>query len=376
MRFIDIPGNAKVKNELIQTVNTERISHAQLFFGEEGSSALALSLAYCQYISCENRSSSDSCGECVPCKQFQSLTYPDLHFTYPAGKSTTHKTGSCKEYLPIWREFIHESPFGTPYNWSEKTDLEGKFLHIGVAESREILQDFSLKSYSGKRKILILWLPELLHTSASNKLLKFIEEPEPGSLIILVSHDFEKILSTISSRTQFTRVSKNTFEEVKNYLISNYSANEGQAEVASLASNGNLGNAIEIIKNPERELEYARQFVNWMRLAVMAKLPEIVKFSEELSKMQKDSLRGFLKFSLRIIDHCLQLRYINKPTGDSIFESAGFKIEKFAPYINNLNAKTFYEEMSKAIYELERNVNPKFILLDLSIEMSKAIRRK
>jgi DNA polymerase-3 subunit delta' len=271
---------------------------------------------------------------------------------------------------------MQENHFPTSSQWNTHAGLEGKFLQIGVAESKDILSDFSLKSYSGGYKILILWMPEALHTSASNKLLKFIEEPEPGSLILLVSHNSEKVLGTILSRTQQTRIPKLTFEELADHLIHVENKSQSEAEIAALASNGNIREALDILENPERELGFAADFVQWMRFAVMANLPELVKFSEAMAKKNKDAARDFLKFSLRIIDHCLQLRYINKPTGDAIFEPAGFKIEKFAPYIKPANADVFYKEMNSAIYEMERNVNPKFIWLDMSVELSKALRIK
>ena len=55
MRFSEIPGNQEVKQRLIQSVKAGRISHAQLFLGEDGSASFALAWAYAQYISCQNK---------------------------------------------------------------------------------------------------------------------------------------------------------------------------------------------------------------------------------------------------------------------------------------------------------------------------------
>src|SRR5687768_5271912 len=83
MRFADIVGKKQVKEHLIKTVHSARISHAQLFLGPEGNGGLALALAYAQMISCENRLESDSCGECSSCRKYSRLIHPDLHFSYP-----------------------------------------------------------------------------------------------------------------------------------------------------------------------------------------------------------------------------------------------------------------------------------------------------
>ena len=67
MQFKHIAGQAAVKQRLINTVKDNRVSHAQLFLGPEGSGSLALAVAYAQYLSCEDRQPDDSCGVCASC---------------------------------------------------------------------------------------------------------------------------------------------------------------------------------------------------------------------------------------------------------------------------------------------------------------------
>ena len=83
MQFKHIAGQAAVKQRLINTVNDNRVSHAQLFLGPEGSGSLALAIAYAQYLCCEDKQPNDSCGVCSACRKYQKLMHPDLHFSYP-----------------------------------------------------------------------------------------------------------------------------------------------------------------------------------------------------------------------------------------------------------------------------------------------------
>ena len=62
MRFSKLPGHRDIIDKLIVTVKEGRVSHAQLFAGPEGCGSLALAMAYAQYVSCENRGETDSCG--------------------------------------------------------------------------------------------------------------------------------------------------------------------------------------------------------------------------------------------------------------------------------------------------------------------------
>jgi DNA polymerase-3 subunit delta' len=60
MLFKEVVGNSLVKKQLTDAVKNNRISHAQLFSGKSGSAKLALSLAYAQFLNCENRTAIDS----------------------------------------------------------------------------------------------------------------------------------------------------------------------------------------------------------------------------------------------------------------------------------------------------------------------------
>jgi len=83
MLFSEIIGQSEIKTKLIDTVKENRISHAQMFIGNEGVGKLALAIAYAQYICCENKQENDSCGVCDSCNKYQKLVHPDLHFVFP-----------------------------------------------------------------------------------------------------------------------------------------------------------------------------------------------------------------------------------------------------------------------------------------------------
>src|ERR1022692_4482178 len=83
MLFKEIIGHEEIKNRLRKSVIENRISHAQLFLGAEGSGNLQLAIAYAQYICCKNRTADDSCGTCSSCIKYNKLIHPDLHFVFP-----------------------------------------------------------------------------------------------------------------------------------------------------------------------------------------------------------------------------------------------------------------------------------------------------
>ncbi|RZK56749.1 MAG: hypothetical protein EOO91_11500, partial [Pedobacter sp.] len=179
MQFKEIIGQDDIKRQLIQTVVENRVSHAQLFLSAEGSGALPLAIAYAQYLNCQNKSASDSCGECSSCRKYERYIHPDLHFS------------------------------------------------------------LSYKAFEADTKVLIMWLPEFLDREG-NALLKIIEEPSPNTLFILVAQNQEQILSTILSRTQIVKVPKLPDNEVEDYLVKKASLSENQATEYSFLADGNL----------------------------------------------------------------------------------------------------------------------------------------
>ena len=83
MQFAQVYGHQKIKEQLIRNVENNRLPHAQLFLGNEGSSKLGLAIALTQYIYCTERTLTDSCGICSSCRKISSHSHPDVHFTYP-----------------------------------------------------------------------------------------------------------------------------------------------------------------------------------------------------------------------------------------------------------------------------------------------------
>ena len=72
---------------------------------------------------------------------------------------------------------------------------------------------------------------------------------------------------------------------------------------------------------------------------------------------------------IKLLDIGLQLAFI-------LIKDKGFNFEKFSPFIHNNNIIELYEEVNKAIYELNRNGNHKIIITDLSLKLTRLIHQK
>ncbi len=365
MRFQDIIGHQSIKEHLIGTVNNNRVSHAQLFLGPEGSGSLALAVAYAQFVNCENKLDNDSCDQCSSCRKYKKLIHPDLHFSYPfyaKGKEETAIT-----YLEEWRQAFLDNPYlGLGY-WRDQLDAGNKQANINIAEAHDIIKKLSLKAFEAEYKVLIMWLPEYLDTQG-NALLKLIEEPPAKTLFLLVAENPEKILNTIISRTQLLKIQKLQHDEIKNYLIEHHDTDPKTANEIAFIADGNMQEALNLVQQ-KGENKTFDLLINWFRLIVTDKGDQIISIcEEELSKLGRENQKSFLLYAINMMR---QIILMQQGLKDLVFlqqEELSF-VEKFSGLFQFEQFQEAIHLLEKAHYGVERNGNPKILFLDLSLQL-------
>ncbi|PRD48766.1 DNA polymerase III subunit [Sphingobacterium haloxyli] len=364
MQFKDIIGHHKIKTQLAQTVKDNRVSHAQLFLGPEGSGSLALAVAYAQYINCEQKSENDSCGTCSSCRKYQKLIHPDLHFSYPffAGGEKDVATS----YLEEWRAAFLDNPYmGLDY-WRHQLEAGNKQANINIAEAHDIIKKLSLKAFEAQYKVLILWLPEYLNVQG-NALLKLIEEPPEKTLFLLVSENQDRILNTIISRTQLVKIPKFSHSDVKQYLTAEKAiADERASEIAFIAD-GNVQTATELIKDETNP--YFDLLINWLRFVVTDSGLHIIRLCEEdFPKLGRENQKIFLLYAISVFRQILLIQ-----TGLSQLVLLQGKeldfVQKFGDNFIGEQLEVAIDLLEKTHYKVERNANPKILFLDLSLQL-------
>ncbi len=377
MQFKEVIGHSEVKKHLIDSVKKSRISHAQLFLGDEGSGNLPIAIAYAQYISCENKLEDDSCGTCASCVKFQKLAHPDLHFVFPVAtnKTITKKPVSSK-FLNEWRELVlDKSGYITLADLQNQLETENKQLLIPKDESVEILKTLSLKTYESEYKTMIIWFPEKFNNTSANKLLKIIEEPPAKTLFILVAHDAEQIITTILSRTQLVKIGRVEENELQQELMDRFNVEESVAHHAAHLSDGNFIKAKRILEHNEIEESFHAMFVDWMRSAFQADVPSLISWTDEVAKSSfgRERQKQFLKYCLHVFRESLMSNYGDVELNRIADTEAEF-LKKFAPYVHGANCIDVIELFNNAIYHIERNANPKVLFLDVSLKLTKLLR--
>jgi DNA polymerase-3 subunit delta' len=369
MRFSEIPGLDKIKEDLAHVITQGTVAHAQVFMGKEGSGNLALALAYATMLNCENPTPTDSCGKCAACIKNDKFIHPDLHFVFPVSllKGIQSKDAVSDRFITEWRTFLKDNPYGGPMEWGEVFGGENKALNISKEESRNIIKALSLKSFEGKYKIMLVWLAEYMHSKAANALLKILEEPPPNTLFLLVTNDYEQLLTTIISRTQLVNIRDFRDAEIQEYLQNKLQLPQGRAAAIAHMADGSLNEALHLANEVEDDTH--AMFRDWLRQCYQRKYTELTLSAEQFGGLNKMHQKSLFRYGLDILREALVYPLLEPHMLRLSGEELDF-VKNFAKVVNIdvVNAAT--KELNSALYHLERNANPKILFLDISIAMA------
>ncbi|MCX2679097.1 DNA polymerase III subunit delta' [Galbibacter sp. EGI 63066] len=381
MLFSEILGQQHIKRHLTHSADNQRIPHAQLFVGPEGSGVLPMAIAYAQYVLCGNRDQENNTGNASCNLKFDKLSHPDLHFAFPV--ATNHKVKShpvSNHFLEEWRKFIKEQAYGNLFDWYQLLDIENKQGQIGVDEAQEIVKSLSLKAYEGGHKVMIIWMAEKMNTACANKLLKLIEEPPNDTFFILIAEDEEQIIQTIRSRCQILHFPP-LAEAVIVEALKERGLDENTALKIAHQANGNYNKAIDLVNQDSEDLVFEKWFVSWVRSAFKAKgnkavIHDLISWSEEVAKTGRETQKKFLLFCMDVFRQAMLINYQAKELAFMDFSVDNFQLEKFAAFVHGNNIMQITDELQDAAYHIERNGNAKIILTDLSIKLTRLLHVK
>jgi DNA polymerase III subunit delta' len=171
-------GHEDVRLAFARAAERSRLTQAYLFVGPDGVGKQLFARNLAQCLLCHRRSGDglEACGECASCRPFLAGTHPD--------------------FLVVDRD-------------PGKRELTvAKF--IGDREQRGktgLCHDLSLRPVAGSRKFAVINDADTMNDEAANALLKTLEEPPDGAMLLLMASNLDSLLPTIRSRCQLVRFS-------------------------------------------------------------------------------------------------------------------------------------------------------------------------
>jgi DNA polymerase-3 subunit delta' len=392
MLLREVIGQEKLQQQLVEMVQHQRLSHAMLMIGPEGSGALPLAIAFAQYIVSIPRETEavedlfgapaekniskaipgpDEIEQLASYQRASSLMHPDLHFSFP---SITEKPGQknlSSNHIEAWREFINGYPYGNVFDWLQFIKADNKQGNISADECNEIIKKLSFKSFESNYKVLVMWMPEYLGKEG-NKLLKLIEEPPANTIFILVAGSEENILPTILSRCQLIRVPRLSSASIEKALIERAKIAPEKAAQVSLMTDGNYREALHLLQHSDAD--FLTQIREWLNAILKNGPVAQAKWVEETSKMGREPQKQFLKYFNHLLEQSIRLKVLGKDLHlDPDLKDFALRINKIAG-VGQLEA--MIQELDKAVYYIERNANPKMLFMALGIKFYHIIQNK
>lgn len=221
-----VRGHDRQREQFEQALRRDRLAHAYLFIGPEGIGKRRFAEYVAQCLLCERRGADHlgPCGSCPGCVQVLAGTHPDLiRLGVPEGK----------------RELPVELMIGA----REKRGQEG------------LCHELAMRPMRADRRIAIVDDAHLMNAESANALLKTLEEPPAGSLLILLTPSDEAVLPTIRSRCQLIPFAPLSEGDVTELLLALEWApdRDTAVETAGLAA-GSLETARQLLQPELRQV--------------------------------------------------------------------------------------------------------------------------
>jgi len=368
-----VPGFEKQTQLLLHQITSGAFPHALLLHGPDGNGLPLMARFLAMSLMC-NHKESTPCGNCSFCRQIENLAHPDVYWIIPVFK--TSDAGASAKFIHRFRDFFSKNPFFTLNDWMNELESENKQLQIGVEETRNLLQHLSMTSYSGKWKIVIIWGIEKMNIEASNKILKILEEPDPFTRFICISHHPEELLPTILSRLQQITFPPLTPEHVS-LCIQQYYPDfpKEKIKAASLYAEGIVRAALQWMESEEKEHEMLEIFRQGMRIALRFHPDAAQEWTEKCASFSREKQKQLLEYALQLIHKCLLLNTGLKELCYLLPAEEEF-LTKFSPFVKTERIHAWEETFSLACEHLERNANSKILFMDLLFRCNELLHSK
>src|SRR6266496_179738 len=299
--------------------------HAYLFAGPPGIGRRTLALRFAQALNCQSPTAPViPCGECRNCKQIAAMQHPDLTII--------------------------------------QADSEGGI--IKVDQIRDARHALTLKPYTANYRVTLFLRFQEANDSASNALLKTLEEAPSYAVLILTADNPEQLLPTIVSRCEVLRLRPLRIEEVQQAL-EDKGFETNQSKLIAHISGGRFGYARRLLES-ESLLAEREERLNDLQSLISASRVEKFSYADKLSK-DKDSMRRVALIWLSSWRDVMLRTAQAKPPLVNLHRN--LEIEDIAQRMNLSAARLVVNELESTLEKMEKNVNSKLLaevlLLDL-----------
>ncbi len=246
-------GHSPLLTALARARLQDSLPAALLIHGSRGVGKQHLALWLARLLLCEAPGPRGPCEECSSCSQAGKLEHPDLHWYFPLPRP---KGASTPEKLAVALEEARWEVLSELRANPLRPSVGGEPRSLYLAAARTLRRQAQRRPSSGDRQVFLIGEAEALapqesSSEAANSLLKLLEEPPSGTILILTSSEPGRLLPTIRSRTTALHLPPRSQEEVTDFLIRVAKVEEAEAARVAAISHGAIGRALGFLREGE-----------------------------------------------------------------------------------------------------------------------------
>lgn len=311
---------------LMNSFKKDRISHAYLFQGSRGTGKKDMAILFAKSIFCPNRDGAEPCQNCRECNRIDSGNHPDLHWIEPEGQSIKKE------------QILH---------------LQKEFTYTGLESNR---------------KVYIVVDADKMTTNASNRLLKFLEEPSQQTTAMLLTESGQTMLDTIRSRCQLLAFQPLNPVRVEKRLVEE-GVSESNAKLLSSLTN-NLSEALEM--NEDEWFANVRKLVIQLIEVLQNKPNEGLLFINH-QWMPHFKERTYMQRGLDVLMLWFQdvINYYVDRDDAIVFVTEKERVSQAAMKWSRQSAAYCLSKILEAKRKINQNVHPNLVMEQLTLQLQR-----
>lgn len=350
MSWDTIIGQRRAKTAIRAALAAERLPHAWVYTGAEGTGKDAAAIEVARYLRCENRQPQGTpCDACRGCTTTGMLQNSNVRFVFalPTGKGEDGRADAPMlkltdaEIAQVQEQIAIKAQ--DPYH----NVTIPRAQQIKISSIREIKREFAYTTTEPGWRVVIISEAHLMGEEAANAFLKTLEEPAPQTLLILTSSARERLLPTILSRCQEIRFDLLSDEEVAAALIERNGADAVNARLISKLAAGSYSRGVELLSGDLNQLRH--DVISFLRSA-LRRSPQIVH--GEIERLTSNTDRTRLERTLSLLQLWFRDAYALRLTGreDLVVNSDQLKD------IQSFNSKFAAAPLEKMIGDVDSTI--------------------
>lgn len=252
----ELVGNERARRMLARLLESDRVPNALLFAGPDGVGKKQFAVELARSIVCTQTKNCQACSQCSSCKRVDIFAIP-----------TSDKSDDYNEVF-----FSGHPDIGLVVPFRR---------NLRVNAIRDLEREANFRPYEARARVFIIDNADMMNESASNALLKTLEEPPSTSHVILVSAREDTLLPTIRSRCQIIRFAPIERNVIAEFLSTNTNLDRDDIDLVAAVAGGSMRRALEIVPASFRTQRSA--MLNVIRAAADDSKQALLAASEEMT---------------------------------------------------------------------------------------------